>query len=50
MKLSKAAKARLKRMSMTEKKAVKKAADLLADTEIITNQRYAAIARTLNGL
>jgi len=47
MKLSKQAKARLKRMSASEKKAIKKAADLLADCECITNQRYSAIARTL---
>lgn len=44
-KASKAAKARLKRMSMTEKKAVHKAAALLADCELITNARYMAIMR-----
>lgn len=47
MKLSKAAKARLKRMSMTEKSQIKKAAGLLADAEVITHDRYMAIARTL---
>jgi hypothetical protein len=47
MKLSKAAKARLKRMSMKEKSAVVKAAVLLADCECISNARYMAIHRTL---
>jgi ABC-type cobalamin/Fe3+-siderophores transport system ATPase subunit len=46
MKLSKSAKARLKRMSSGERKAVIKAAALLADCEIISNQRFAAIHRT----
>ena len=46
MKLSKAAKARIKRMSMQEKKAVIKAAALLADCECISNNRYMAIHRT----
>jgi len=47
MKLSKQAKARLKRMSSSEKKAVLKASMLLADCEIITSQRYTAIHRTI---
>lgn len=50
MKLSKAAKARIKRMSSTERKQVMKAAQLLADNEIITGERYAATYRTLNTL
>ena len=45
MKLSKAAKNRIKRMSASEKKALLKAAVLLADTEIITDGRYRAIHR-----
>jgi len=45
MKLSKAAKARLKRMSANDKKAVIKAALLLADCEVISNARYLAIHR-----
>jgi hypothetical protein len=48
MKLSKMAKARIKRMNMSERKAALKAAALLADAEMITAQRYAAIHRTLN--
>ena len=48
MKLSKMAKARIMRMNMTERKAALKAAALLADCEMITAQRYAAIHRTLN--
>ncbi len=48
MKLSKAAKARIKRMNATERKAALKAAALLADCEMITSQRYATIHRTLN--
>lgn len=47
MKLSKAAKARLKRMSSSERKAVLKAGILLADCECISNDRYMAIHRTL---
>jgi len=46
-KLSKASKARIKRMSMTDKKAVLKAAALLADCEVITAGRYAAVHRML---
>ena len=48
MKLSKAAKARIKRMSASERKQVLKAAQVLADIEIITPERYAATWRTLN--
>lgn len=47
MKLSKDAKKRFKRMSSAERKAVLKAAELLADTEAITAGRYEAIRRTL---
>tara|TARA_Y100000361_G_C11159946_1_gene346621 strand:- start:3775 stop:3939 length:165 start_codon:yes stop_codon:yes gene_type:complete len=50
MKLSKAAKARIRRMSASERKAILKAAQLLADVEIITADRYAATYRTLNTL
>ena len=46
MKMSKTAKARLKRMTAGEKKACMKAARLLADCELITDARYVAIART----
>ena len=46
MKMSKTAKARIKRMSMVERKDCIKAARLLADCEMITDARYAAIART----
>ena len=46
MKLSKEAKARLKRMSSADKKACIKAAFCLADSGMITAQRAAAIART----
>lgn len=46
MKLSKAAKARLKRMTMQERKTLLKAAMLLADSECISDARYMAIQRT----
>jgi hypothetical protein len=46
MKLSKGAKARIKRMSATERKALVKASNLLADCECITADRASAIART----
>ncbi len=46
MKLSKSAKARIKRMSKSERSACIKAANLLADAEMITPQRAAAILRT----
>lgn len=49
MKLSKAAKKRFKRLNMGERKAVAKAALLLADAEAITPGRYDAIIRTLKG-
>ena len=47
MKLSKQAKKRFKRMSASERKAVLKAAELLADTEAITSGRFEAIRRAL---
>jgi hypothetical protein len=47
MKLSKCAKARIKRMTNAELKAVMKAAVLLADAEIISSSRCDAIMRTL---
>ena len=49
MKLSKQAKARIKRMNSSERKALIKASALLADCEIISSSRFAAIARTCNG-
>lgn len=48
VKLSKSAKARLKRMSASERKAVFKAATLLADETIITHGRWQAVARMIN--
>ena len=47
-KASKSCKARLKRATVGEKAAVKKAARTLADFECITNKRYDAIVRALN--
>tara|TARA_R110000824_G_scaffold177651_2_gene357181 strand:+ start:2263 stop:2424 length:162 start_codon:yes stop_codon:yes gene_type:complete len=47
VKLNKAAKNRIKRLNASERKAALKAAILLADLEIITPARYAAIHRTL---
>jgi len=47
VKLGKGAKQRIKRMTVSERKAVAKAAMLLADCEAITPQRYEAIIRTL---
>jgi hypothetical protein len=49
MKLSKAAKARIKRMTQAEKKALIKAAYMLADAEVITPGRAQAIHRTCKG-
>jgi len=46
MKLSKQAKARIKRMSASEKKQLVKAASLLADEECISHKRWLAISRT----
>jgi hypothetical protein len=46
MKLSKAAKARIKRMNMQERKKLIIAASLLADSECISAARYMAIHRT----
>lgn len=45
--MSKACKARMKRLNQTEAKAVLKAAMLLADIEAITSDRFVAIRRTL---
>lgn len=47
MKLSKAAKARIKRMSAADRKAAGKAAILLADAEMISDERCSTILRTL---
>jgi len=46
-KVSKAARARVKRQSMTEMKQTIKAARILADLELITDKRYAAILRLI---
>ena len=48
MKLSKGAKARIKRMSASERKSLLKAAALLADAEVISDSRFTAIRRTLH--
>ena len=48
MRLSKDAKARVKRLNGADRKSVMKAAQLLADNDMITSQRYLAIYRTLN--
>jgi hypothetical protein len=45
MKLSKDAKARLKRMTRKEKDAIIRAATLLADADLITHMRWTAIHR-----
>jgi len=47
VKVSKAAKARIKRMSAAEKNAIQKAAKLLADAELISHGRVNAIFRTV---
>ena len=47
VKASRSAKARVRLMSVSEKAQVKKAAGLLADSELITEKRFAAIMRTL---
>jgi len=47
MKLSKSSKARIKRMTMAEKKSLKKAAADLANAEAITSERYMAICRAI---
>lgn len=46
MKLSKTAKARIKRMNASELKALLKASALLADCEVISAAKFATIART----
>jgi len=45
VKLSKNAKARIKRMSASERKALQKAACLLADNDVISSGRYSAVMR-----
>ncbi len=45
VKVSKAGKARMKRMSSADRKAILKAAMLLADSELITSKRFEAIHR-----
>jgi len=47
MKLSKNAKARIKRMSQAEVKTIMKAAKLLADNDIISSGKCDCIMRTL---
>lgn len=49
MKLSKSAKARIKRMSSADRKSLIKAAFLLADNDCITAERATAIQRTARG-
>lgn len=49
MKLSKGAKARIKRMSASERKAVLKSARDLADAEVISMQKYMAVHRACKG-
>ena len=44
-KASKAAKARVKRSTMTERKQIRNAARVLADFELISDKRYDAILR-----
>ena len=46
-KLSKASKARIKRMTVAERKALLKAAAMLADVDAITQGRYMAIRRAI---
>jgi len=46
VKLSKAAKARIKRMTQTERKMLMKAAMTLADAEVISMGRCEAVVRT----
>jgi hypothetical protein len=48
MKLSKSAKARIKRMSASEKKKLRASARFLADEDCISNARYLAIMRACN--
>jgi hypothetical protein len=48
MKLSKAAKARVKMMSAAERKALCKSAKLLAEAEVITYKRAEALIRWCN--
>ena len=48
MKLSKSAKARIKRMSAADKKKLASAARFLADYDCITADRAVAILRTCN--
>lgn len=47
MKLSKSAKARVKRLTAAKQKELLKATAMLADYEIITNERYLAVKRAL---
>ena len=48
MKLSKSAKARIKRMSAADKKKLAAAARFLADYDCITAERAVAVMRTCN--
>jgi len=48
MKLSKSAKARIKRMSAADKKKLAAAARFLADYDCITSERAVAVMRTCN--
>ena len=49
MKLSRNAKNRIKRMTNKEQKEVLKAANLLANTEVISNGRFEAVRRACVG-
>ena len=46
--ISKAAKSRIKRMSASEKKAILKAATLLADAELISMNRWNAVEKHIH--
>ena len=50
MKLSKSCKQRLKRCSKSELRAIEKAVTLLADTEVISANRWNAVMRHLSSL
>lgn len=50
MKLSKSSKARIKRMTVKERRELFKAAILMADSELISAGKYSAIAREVGKL
>lgn len=47
VKVSKAARARVKRQSLAEMKQLRKAARVMADLELISSKRYGAILRLI---